>query len=94
MYENKHGVSIFPKKQIVVKLTAELIYRITKYRRPLKLLEMFLESPGKVLEFQIQLTVVTLIISTVVFKSQNMTAEVNKNTSESVCLLKHSSKIK
>ena len=72
MFKHKNGGQIFPTEEAnLVKLISELVYRIRKfftivyfiwYKKSLKLLKMFLESPGKVLEFHIQLTVATLIL--------------------------------
>ena len=54
----------FSPEANLVNLIAEFIYRILKLfwcKRPLNLLGRVLGSPGEVLEFQIQLTVATLI---------------------------------
>ena len=70
MFENKNRGFIFSPETNLAKLIAELVYRIRNvfnivyfiwYKRSLKLLETFLESPGKVLVFHTQLTVATLV---------------------------------
>ena len=74
MYENRNGDSIFlPEATDLVKRIAELIDRIMKrfwHRRLLNLLEMVLESPEKVLESHIQLTVASLCSRNCLIRTQ------------------------